>query len=133
MPAGWITGLRGVDLGLPDVAASARFYTEVWRLERVAERKGSVYLRGSGGYHHILALHPRPQPALLCVSLAAATPAVVDALYARVARLGLPALRPPVAVDEPGGGYAFSFADPEGRAVRAVSYTHLTLPTILLV
>jgi catechol 2,3-dioxygenase len=38
MPAGWITGLRGVDLGTPDVAASARFYTEVWRLDRVAER-----------------------------------------------------------------------------------------------
>ena len=72
MPAELITGLRGVDLGVTDVAAQARFYTEVWRLAVVAERNGSVYLRGSGDYHHILALHPRAEPRLLCINLAAA-------------------------------------------------------------
>ena len=50
MPAGWITGLRGVDFGMTDVATGARFYTDVWRLTPVAERNGSVYLRGSGAY-----------------------------------------------------------------------------------
>jgi catechol 2,3-dioxygenase len=59
MPAGLITGLRGVDLGVPDVAAHARFYTEVWRLAVAAERGGAVYLRDTGAYHHILALHAR--------------------------------------------------------------------------
>lgn len=38
MPAGMITGLRGVDLGVPDVAAQARFYTDVWRLSVAADR-----------------------------------------------------------------------------------------------
>jgi catechol 2,3-dioxygenase len=106
---------------MPDVAAGARFFTEVWRLERVAERAGSVYLRGSGGHHHILALHPRPQPALLCLSLAAADRAAVDALHRRVARIGVAAVQAPAAVDEPGGGYAFSFADPEGRVLRVIA------------
>lgn len=106
---------------MPDVAAGARFYTGTWRLEPVAEREGSVYLRGSGGHHHILALHPRPQPALLCINLAAADRAAVDALHARVAGLGVPAIAAPAPVREPGGGYAFSFADPDGRVVRVIA------------
>jgi catechol 2,3-dioxygenase len=85
MPAGLITGLRGVDLGVPDVAAQARFYTGTWRLASVAERKGSVYLRGTGATHHTLALHARAQPSLLC--LISAFPQVsdlrVDALIIR--------------------------------------------------
>ena len=56
-----VTGLRGVDLGVRDVAAQVRFYTEVWRLAVVAERGGSVYLRGSGAYCHVLSLHPRSE------------------------------------------------------------------------
>lgn len=121
MPAGWITGLRGVDLGIPDAAAGARFYNDVWRLSTVAERNGSAYLRGSGAHHHILALHPRPQPALLSISLAAADRAAVDTLHARVRRTGVAAVQAPAALNEPGGGYAFSFADPEGRIVRVVA------------
>ena len=105
---------------MPDVAAGARFYTEVWRLAAVAERGGSVYLRGSGAHHHILALHPRPQPALLRLDLAAADRAAVDALHQRVVRMGVAATLP-AAVDEPGGGYAFSFADPEGRMLRVIA------------
>src|SRR5690242_2605970 len=121
MPAGWITGLRGVDLGMTDVAAAKRFFTEIWRLEPVAERDGSVYLRGSGGYHHVLALHPRPAPALLCVNLAAADRAAVDAVHHRVKRSGASSIQAPAPVSEPGGGYAFSFADPEGRVVRVIA------------
>jgi type VI protein secretion system component VasK len=36
-----LTGLRGVDLGVRDVAAAARFFIDVWRLAPVAERTGS--------------------------------------------------------------------------------------------
>src|SRR5262245_61136865 len=121
MPAGWITGLQGVDLGVTDVAAARRFYTEVWRLSPVAERDGSVYLRGSGAYHHVLSLHRRPRPELLRINLAAADRSAVDAVHANVARTGAKALVPPAESAEPGGGYAFSFADPEGRVVRVVA------------
>jgi len=116
-----LTGLRGVDLGVRDVAAQARFYTEVWRLSIVAERNGSVYLRGSGAHHHILALHPRAEPALLCVNLAAADRAAVDQLHARVSAAGAPQVDRPAAIGEPGGGYGFAFLDPEGRAVRVIA------------
>jgi catechol 2,3-dioxygenase len=121
MPAGLITGLRGVDLGVPDVAAHARFYTDTWRLSVAAERDGAVYLRGSGAYHHILSLHRRAQPALLCINLAAADRAAVDVLHARVKEAGAPQLDAPAPIAEPGGGYGFGFADPEGRVVRVIA------------
>ena len=121
MPAGLITGLRGVDLGVPDVAAHARFHTDVWRLSAVAERAGAVYLRGTGAYHHILSLHPRPQPGLLCINLAARDRAAVDALHARVTAAGAPQVDAPAPLAEPGGGYGFAFADPEGRTLRVIA------------
>jgi catechol 2,3-dioxygenase len=121
MPAGLITGLRGVDLGVPDVAAHARFYTDTWRLSVAAERDGAVYLRGSGAHHHILSLHRRAQPALLCLNLAAADRAAVDVLHARVKDAGAPRLEAPATLAEPGGGYGFGFADPEGRIARVIA------------
>jgi catechol 2,3-dioxygenase len=121
MPAGMITGLRGVDLGVSDVAAQARFYTDVWRLSVVAEHNGSAYLRGAGAWHHILALHPRDQPQLLSINLAAADRGAVDALHARVANAGAPQVDAPAPVAEPGGGYGFAFMDPQGFVVRVVA------------
>jgi catechol 2,3-dioxygenase len=121
MPAGLIKSFRGVDLGVTDVAAQARFYTDVWRLRQVGEKSGAIYLRGSGAHHHILSLHPRPQAALLCINLAAADRAAVDVLYKRVAALTVPAIQPPAETSEPGGGYAFTFCDPEGRTVRVIA------------
>ena len=121
MPAGLITGLRGVDLGVPDVAAHARFYAGTWRLSTVAERHGSVYMRGTGAYHHILALHPREQAGLLSINLAAANREAVDALHARVTAAGAPQVDVPAAIAEPGGGYGFAFADPEGRQLRVIA------------
>jgi len=113
MPAGLITGLRGVDLGVPDVAAQARFYTGTWRLALAAERGGSAYLRGTGEYHHILALHPRAEPQLLCVNLAAADRAAVDRLHRRVGKAGATQIDAPAAIGEPGGGYGFAFPIPK--------------------
>lgn len=121
MPAGLIAGIRGVDLGVTDVAAQARFYADVWQLSVIASQGGSVYLRGTGAYHHVLALHPRETPSLLCINLAAADRAAVDALHRRVEAAGAPRVRPPARQDEPGGGYGFCFADPEGRVVRVVA------------
>lgn len=115
------TGLRSVAIGVPDVRSSARFYIDIWRLRQVAERGGSVYLRGSGTYHHILSLHPRERVELLRIDLAAAGRGEVDALHARVRSRGAAALEAPGAVTEPGGGYGFSFKDPEGRVLRVIA------------
>ena len=121
MPTGDITGLRGVDLGVRDVAASARFYSDTWRLGVVAERNGSVYLRGSGAYHHVLALHPRAAPQLLCINLAANDRAAVDRLHAGVQAAGATRVDAPARITEPGGGYGFTFMDPEGRVLRVLA------------
>ena len=112
MPAGLITGLRGVDLGVPDVAAHVRFYTGTWRLAVAAERDGTVYLRGTGGYHHILSLRPRDKAALLCINLAAGSRADVDRLHQRARDAGAAQIDAPAAIREPGGGYGFSLVDP---------------------
>ena len=42
------SGLQGADLGVVDVAAAAKFFAGIWNLAPVAERNGSVYLRGTG-------------------------------------------------------------------------------------
>jgi catechol 2,3-dioxygenase-like lactoylglutathione lyase family enzyme len=116
-----VTGIRGVDLGVRDVAAAARFYTEVWRLPRVAERNGSVYLRGAGAHHHILALHPRAKAELLCLNLAAPDRSAVDRLHARASSAGPREIQAPAEIAEPGGGYGFSLVDPEGRVLRIIA------------
>jgi catechol 2,3-dioxygenase len=121
MPAGLITGLRGVDLGVTDVAAATCFYTDIWRLQVAAERNGSVYLRGTGAYHHILALHPRDKPALLCINLAAGSRADVDRLHQRIRDAGAAQIDAPAPLGEPGAGYGFGFLDPDGRSLRVIA------------
>ena len=113
-------GVRSVELGVADVAAAARFYADVWRLAPAAAQGGAAWLRGSGPAHHLLGLHPRARPALLSLDLAAADRATVEALYERARGAGADA-RPPAALAEPGGGYAFAMRDPEGRALRVVA------------
>ena len=116
-----VTGLRGVDLGVRDVDAAARFFADVWRLSKVGERNGAVYLRGSSDYHHILSLHPRAQPELLCINLTAADKDAVDRLHASARAAGAAQIDAPAQIAEPGGGYGFSFMDPEGRVVRVIA------------
>lgn len=110
-----ITGLRSVELGVTDVAASEAFYTGTWRLAVAARAGNAVYLRGSGAPHHLLSLHPRPNAGLLAVTLYAASRGAVDTLAGRVVTAGCALEAPPAAITEPGGGYGFTFTDPEGR------------------
>jgi catechol 2,3-dioxygenase len=113
-----LLGLRSVELGVTDVAAAARFYTEIWGLAPVATQDGAVYLRGSGAPHHVVTLHRRATPELLGVTFNATSREAVDGLYARVERT---AIGTPAPIAEPGGGYGFAFADPEGRIFRAIA------------
>ena len=116
-----VTGLRSVDLGVPDVDAHATFYHDVWALEPVAERRDSVYLRATGAAHHVLALHKHPRVELLRVTFSARSAADVETLRARAERAGATRMEPAGPAGEPGGGYGFTFADPEGRIVRVLA------------
>lgn len=120
-----VTGLSGIELGVPDVAKSANFYTEIWGLEQIAQIGGSVYLRGTGPRHHVLSLHSRTRTELLCINLTASDRGAVNALHAQVLASGVADVGTPAPIQKPGGGYGFGFRDPEGRALRIVAESAL--------
>ena len=121
MVQGKLTGLRSVELGVADLSASTRFYTEIWGLTPVVRTEKSVFLRGSAAYHHIVALHRRSKAELLSVTFNARSRGDVDALHAVVQRAEAAAIEAPGLVNEPSGGYGFAFQDPEGRILRVVA------------
>ena len=59
-----VSALRSVEIGVPDVAAAEKFYTETWKLSVAARQGESVYLRGTGADHHLLSLHPADKSAV---------------------------------------------------------------------
>ena len=115
-----VSGLRSVEIGVPDVAAAERFYTSVWKLAVAARTPGTVYLRGTGPAHHLLSLTHSATPELLAVTLNSPSRREVDALAHAVPAHGGAILRGPGDLMEPGGGYGIAFRDPQGRILRAV-------------
>lgn len=114
-----ISALRSVEFGLPDVAAAEDFFVRTWHLTVAARVGQSVYLRGTGADHHLLALHPGAAPELRSVTFRAASAAALDELARNVPLHGGEVLaRAPVT--EPGGGEALSVRDPQGRILRFV-------------
>lgn len=116
-----VDGVRSVDLGVADLAARAKFYIDVWRLEPVARSDNAIHLRGTGPHHHLLALRARKEPALLCIDFTAPDAAAVDALHAGLRQAGTTAITAPAPLAEPGGGYGFAFRDPDGRTLRILA------------
>ena len=117
MSSGKVTAVRSVTLGVPDLAASKAFYTDIWGLTPVLERADAVYLRGTGPYHHILALTVHPKPQVLELDLLADDRDAIGALYQQVSGTAGTQSTAPARRDAPGGGYGFSFVDPDGRRV----------------
>ncbi len=121
MTLGLVKALRSVDIGLADVPAAEKFFTETWNL-KVADRVGDViYLRGSGEDHHLLALHPRPHSELLSVTLRAASTHALEALARNAVAHGGYLVSPLQPLTEPGGGAAIVVRDPQGRILRFVA------------
>jgi catechol 2,3-dioxygenase-like lactoylglutathione lyase family enzyme len=112
--------IQSVDIGVPDVPAAERFYTAAWGLE-LAERRGDVvYLRASGDDPYVLALHPRPQPAMLWVTFGVAAVDVLARLADSVIAAHGKVLRTPGANAGPEGGTALTINTPEGYVLRFV-------------
>ncbi|WP_298929481.1 VOC family protein [uncultured Ramlibacter sp.] len=121
MATPFLSSLRSVEIGLPDVAAAEAFFTGTWNL-RVAARQGEVvYLRGTGADHHLLALHPADKPELRMVTLRAPSLRELDQLLDVVPTHGGSVLKPRHSVSEPGGGEAIIVRDPQGRVLRIVT------------
>jgi len=107
--------LLALELGVPDLAASAAFYEDVWGLAPIARSEESCYLRASGPDTYVLALHRRSKPCFLRVRLAARDRRTIDALAERVAAAKAERVSAPGPLATPGGGYGFAFLDPDGR------------------
>jgi catechol-2,3-dioxygenase len=125
-----VNGLRGVELAVFDINASANFYKEIWALEEVSREADLIRLRATGNEHHVLTLHQRPKAGLICVVFAAPDQATVDALHAKAKAFGAAVLSKPAPMSsEAGGGYGFEVRSPEGQTIRISSgvTTHSTL------
>jgi len=110
-----IRGLRAIELEVADVARGADFFTRVWNLQACDGHDGAVYLRGTGAYHHILALHPAEQVTRVRrIVFDAGNRSMVDDACKRV-QAATPNCEKPRNIVGPNAGYGFGFADGEGR------------------
>ncbi len=104
--------VRCVEIDLADPARAAEFYSNVWNLKEIGRENGSIYFRGTGPCHHVLAIHHRPAgPAIRRIVFNAKDKAAVDALCQQVCARA-PTCEDPKALTSPGGGYGFGFTDP---------------------
>lgn len=115
-----VRGVRSVDIDMSEPARAADFFSGTWNLTEVERRQDSVWLRGTGLHHHILAIHKSKGPASLRrITFDAADRRTVDELHAKVVQSGC-AAEQPHDIDAPGGGYGFGFADVEKRNLAIV-------------
>lgn len=112
-----VTSLRSIELYTPHLDEAARFYEEHWGLELVERDAGAIYLRATGPEHHVLVLRQGDAPGVARLNFGVADRTVLDELFAKVEAGGARVLAAPGAVNEPGEGYGFRVADPEGREV----------------
>ncbi len=118
-----VTGVRSIELRVPDVAATAAFYEAAWGLAEVAHTATARYFRASGAEHHIVVVHQGDR-GLARINLATTDRAAVDALYERLRKNDTQTLGDPAALETPGGGYGFAFVDREGRTF-GISADHI--------
>jgi catechol 2,3-dioxygenase len=113
-----VTGLRGVELGVPDLRQSAGFYNQVWGLVPVVGEGDTLRLRGNGTEHHVVTLRERAKPGLLGVHFATTDRNAVMALHARAKSFGVGTLSEPADLPrDAGGGFGFSFRSLEGHVL----------------
>jgi len=115
-----VRALRSVEIGMSNMSEARRFFNGVWNLAPIGDDNGKVYFRGTGAFHHILAVREMPRLAMVRAVFDAADRATVDALHAQVVALGLASIEAPAALRQPHGDYGFGFKDPEGRNVAVV-------------
>ena len=121
MNSPWIQGLRSVTLTVPDLAAAETFYTEVWRLSVAARSQDTVYFRGSGADHHLLALVQRPgAPQIQQVTLRARSADALAAIAQATAAAGGVVEQPMAPAADPAGGQTLRICDGDGRRYELV-------------
>lgn len=120
METNLISSLRSVEIGVPDVAAAEKFYTETWKLKVAARAGGAVYLRGTGADQYLLALLPSAKAEMRMVTFRAPSAAALEAIADKAQAAGGEMLSRAAPVSEPGGGTAVIVRDPQGRIFRFI-------------
>ena len=115
-----VTGLRSVDVVVPDLVAATAFYTDVWGLSVSDHGEDKVWLRGTGSDAQLLALHAGDAAAIASMTFRTAADADPDALAAAMIARGAQPLGKRHQADEPGGGTIVAVRDAQGRTIRLV-------------
>lgn len=115
-----ISGLRSVELEVPDLDQAAAFYTSIWGLTEAAHSNGYLYLRCEGDDPYAVRLSHGDEPAMLSYTLRAAGDTDMAALLASAKAAGGEAERGIAPLSDFGGGTGFSMLDTVGRRLRVV-------------
>lgn len=115
-----IAALRSVELDVPDLRAACAFLTGPWGLELREEAPGRAWLAGTGTDHHCVALRQGPAAAIRSMTFRARSGDQLRPILADAVAAGATDARGPGPSDDPAGGIAIAFRDPQGRGVRVV-------------
>jgi catechol-2,3-dioxygenase len=117
-----ITDVAYVGYGVKDFDAECTFYTDAWKLERLADHDGMAYFAAAGSTaHHVVRLRPCDENRIDVISFTAASSAAVDSLAEKVRQSTAKLISEPAAIDAPGGGYGFRFFSPDGLTFEIAS------------
>ena len=121
MTSPWISSLRSVAFNVPDLERAEDFYTRIWHLDVVTRGDETLYLRGTGPDHHVLALH-RGGPAIEIrhVTLRARSEEALSAVARASVEAGGRVEVPLGPIAEPSGGIGLTVRDPDGRLIQVV-------------
>jgi catechol 2,3-dioxygenase len=116
-----IDRLRALTVKVTDIDRSFDFYTNTWGLSKVADRKGAIWLRGRGVDHHVLVLEPGEQAGLVSITWGTESLDALNLLYEKLISVGVKVEEAPRKLGSPGGGWGFSFEDPDGNVHKVVA------------
>ncbi|WP_322068924.1 VOC family protein [Paraburkholderia bannensis] len=116
-----VTGLRGIEIGVPDLELAVRFYADTWHLTELTRRPEKVYFRGTGAAHHILTLTQSERADVRAVEFSVADAAHLDTLAQSIVEHGGQIVSGPALTDMPGAGTLLEALDPQGRVLRFIA------------
>lgn len=116
-----VTGLRGIEIGVPDLELAAAFYAHTWHLTELTRRPEKVYFRGTGAAHHILTLAQSERADVRAIEFSVADVAHLDTLAQSIVLHGGTVISGPAPTTMPGGGSMLEALDPQGRVLRFIA------------
>jgi catechol 2,3-dioxygenase-like lactoylglutathione lyase family enzyme len=121
-----ITHLRHISLITPNFDEQAKFYEEVWGLDKVdVQAEDVVYFRGAGPEHHILSLHKGNKCGLHHIAFGMVDKNSVDRAAEILESKGVRIIQQPGYLDEAGAGYGLRFVDPENRVIELSAWVEV--------